>query len=189
MRTLIAMVLVVFMLTGCRSSGNMTEDDSVVRAQEQNAAASIDESISDFLTEQADARMMDMEEGKLARERGTNEDVRRYGRWMVDDQTILLKEIRKLAKSKKVKLPVKLSAEKQDGLAELTEKNGDEFDKKFLKMITIDHRRDVRKFKNAVTLKDKDVSDFASKYLPTIESHLAEAQRIKPGVPLLTSER
>jgi putative membrane protein len=157
-------------------------EDSVDMAQEKNEAASIDENISDFLTEAADARMMDIAEAKLAILRGTTPEIKKYGKWMVEDQRILLREIRTLAKAKKVTLPQDISTEKANGLSELEEKYDKEFDSKFIKMITIDHRRDVRKFKNAKSINDKEVSAFASKYLPVIESHLEKAKEIKTEI-------
>lgn len=167
----------------CKTS--IETEDSVDMAQDKNEEASIDENISDFLTEAADARMMDIAEAKLAIARGTTPEIRKYGKWMVEDQNILLKEIRALAKSKKVTLPQKISSEKEQGLTELEQKNNKEFDAKFIKMITIDHRRDVRKFKNARSINDKEVSAFASKFLPVIESHLEKAKEIKTDIAAL----
>jgi putative membrane protein len=170
------LVAVTFML--CKSTA-VEEEDSVVEAQEKNEAASIDESVSDFLTEAADARMMDLAQGKLAVKRGTTEDIRKYGELMVRDQTRMLEGIQRLAKAKRVSLPKKISDEKEKWLANLQEKSGKDFDRKFVQMITIDHRRDVRKFKNAGSIEDLDVAAFASKHLPTIEAHLQQAKEIK----------
>jgi putative membrane protein len=167
-------------LFSCKTSEEA--DDSVDEAQDKNAAASVDENISDFLTEAADARMMDIAEAKLAVARATTPEIKKYGAWMISDQNILLKEIRTLAKSKNVALPKRISHEKEQGLGELEKKTDKDFDEKFMKMITIDHRRDVRKFKNAQSIADRDVSAFASKYLPVIESHLERAKDIKQNI-------
>src|SRR5688572_33066010 len=72
-----------WMICSCSSS----ETDSVKQAQKQNQNSAIDEDISEFLTEAADARMMDLEQGKLAKERGTTAAIRQYGEWMITDQT------------------------------------------------------------------------------------------------------
>ena len=98
---------------------------------------------------------------------------------MVEEQTALLREIKTLAKSKNISLPQKLSYEKEEGLATLEGKIGKDFDEKFIKMMTIDHNRDVKKFKDAREVKDKDVQAFASKHLPAIESHLERIIEIK----------
>jgi putative membrane protein len=165
----------VLILSGCSSS----EKDSVKQAQEQNQNSAIDEDISKFLTEAADARMMGIEQGKLAKERATNASLRKYGERMISDQTKLLHEIRVLAASKNIVLPTTLSNDKADGLEDLKEKEGEDFDDKFLKMMRLDHKRDVNKFEDAMDFKDKDVKQFASNYLPVIESHLASLEEIQ----------
>jgi putative membrane protein len=162
-------------LSACSSS----DRDSVKQAQEQNQNSAIDEDISKFLTEAADARMMDIEEGKLAKERGTTPEIRQYGEWMITDQSRLLKELRVLAASKNIVLPNTLSNEKADGLEDLKEKEGEDFDDKFIKMITQDHKRDVDEFEDATDFKDKDVKKFAETNLPLIQSHLDKIQQIK----------
>ena len=125
----VSLFLVAVTLMLCKSTAVEEEEDSVVEAKEKNEAASIDESVSDFLTEAADARMMDLAQGRLAVKRGTTEDVRKYGELMIKDQTRLLDGIQKLARVKKVTLPKKISDEKEEGLSDLQEKTGKDFDK------------------------------------------------------------
>jgi len=139
-----------------------------------------DDSIK-FLMDAVDARLMDTEEGKLARERGTTEEIRSYGRWMMRDQSKLLEELRKLAAKKNVSLPKTISIKKSEGLEELKKYKGKEFDEKFTKMICIDHKRDVREFKKAARSKDEEIRAFASQYLPTIEAHLDRIREIEKG--------
>jgi putative membrane protein len=125
------------------------KNDSVKQAQEKNQNAAIDDEISKFLTEAADARMMDIELGKLAKVRGTTPEIRQYGDRMITDHTRLLQDLRTLAASKNIAVPAVLSNEKADGLEELKEEQGVEFDKKFMRMMTQDHKRDVRAFDDA----------------------------------------
>ena len=138
--------------------------------------------IEKFLVEMTDARLMDREEGRLAAERGTTKDIRDYGTWMVNDQTVLLEKLKKLAAVEKVTLPKKISAEKNDALKKLKEKTGPDFDDKFLGMIKIDHKRDVRKFREAAEFDNTNVSTFAKENLPTIEKHLSGVEAIKKSM-------
>jgi len=132
-----------------------------------------------FIREMADARMMDTEEGKLARDRGTTDAIKQYGEWMITDQAIILKALQSLASAKGVSLPDKLSREKAEGLADLKKEQGVDFDKKFMKMIVIDHKRDIKAFREAAESEDAAVKTFASKFLPVIESHLVKIEEIK----------
>lgn len=137
------------------------------------------EKVEIFLIEMSDARMMDLQEGMLATEKGTTQVIKDYGNLMVKDQSYLLNEIKKFAKSKNIVLPTKISDKKLKALTNLKEKKGRNFDKKFLKMITIDHKRDVIKFKKATSIGDQSTEEFAKKNLPMIESHLQKALEIK----------
>ena len=135
--------------------------------------------IKTFLCEMTDARMMDIEEGKVAAERGTIKEVKDYGNLMIKDQNYLLDELKKFAKTKNITLPTKISDEKLNGLKDLKEKSGKDLDKKFLKMISIDHKRDVRKFKKATEIDDQETKVFAKKHLPMIKSHLKKVCQIR----------
>lgn len=171
----ITLISIILFVSSCGSS----EKDSVKQAQTANQNSAIDEDISKFLTEAADARMMGVEQGKLAMTKGTTPAIKQYGEWMVTDQTRILKQLRVLAASKNISLPNTLSDKKADGLEDLKEREGEEFDEKFIKMMTIDHKRDVDDFEDATDYKDKDVQKFASTNLPIIESHLAKIKALK----------
>jgi putative membrane protein len=131
-----------------------------------------DEFVTDFIREMAEARLMDIEEGKIAQQRSTTKDLKSYGTLMVNDQTEMLREIKKLAVLKKVSLPNELGRDKTEGLKDLKEVHGKSFDKKFIKMMTIDHKRDVKRFERATHSSDADVQVFATRYLPYVQSHL-----------------
>ena len=131
-----------------------------------------------FLIEMTDARLMDREEGRQALVKGTTQEIKNYGQLMIEDQTFLLKELQKFAAAKKIALPTVISDKKQKGLEKLKEKSGADFDKKFIKMICIDHKRDVRKFEKAAKCDDSEVSAFASEHLPMIKSHLQKIKQI-----------
>ena len=91
---------------------------------------------------------------------------------MVKDQNRLYTIMKTLAVHKKIQLPIAISDEKKDGLKDLLEKKGTDFDDKFIKMMRIDHERDIRLFTNALHLKDDEIRAFAVKYLPLIQEHL-----------------
>ena len=146
--------------------------------EKKAAVKMVDKNIAAFLVKSADARMMGAQEGKLAVQKGTTKAVREYGALMVKDQTMLLKRIKALAANKKISLPLAIGEQKQDGKDDLMAKTGKEFDKKFMKMMKIDHERDVKLFKKATECSDPEVAAFAVKYLPVIEAHLNKVNKI-----------
>ena len=154
-----------------------------VRVERKNAAKAekgkVNKDIADFLVNAADGRMMGMKQGKLAVLKGTTSEIRAYGQLMESDQAKMLKVIKKLAKKRKITLPRIISAEKEDGFKDLTAKSEKAFDKKFIKMMKIDHKRDLKAFKNAREFNDPEIKAFAEEYLPMIQSHLDKLDGLK----------
>lgn len=161
----------------------ISQADPVDKANDSNAKKAdkklINEEVATFLVKSADARMMDAQEGKLAKTKGTSESIRSYGALMVKDQALLLQQIKKLAAARNITLPAAVANEKKDASTELSNEQGKDFDKKFIKMMIIDHERDVKLFRKAVSSDDKGISAFAGKYLPVIEEHLAKIEALK----------
>jgi len=142
----------------------------------------VDEIISEFIIESVDARLMDLEEGKVAMQRSTSKNLKEYGDLMIKDQSRMLEELKIIAERKQVKLPSSLSQEKAEGLVDLKKEHGESFDKKFIKMMILDHKRDVRKFERATKSNDADIKLFATKYLPVVQSHLEKIRTLKKKI-------
>lgn len=171
-KTIIGLILMMTLL----AMNARAQEDAVERANDANKekakANQVNKDVAEFLVAAADARMMDSKEGKLAITKGTTNEIQSYGQSMVKDQALMLEKIQQLAKARNISLPSSISNEKQDGYNDLAGKQGKEFDKKFCKMMIIDHKRDVKMFENAIDLNDPEVSAFAKNYLPMIQSHL-----------------
>jgi putative membrane protein len=170
--------LFFLLLAGCASS-----KDSVHQALQASDAVAPDKSRYDaqFLVEMTDARLMDFQEGRLAAHYGTTPAIRAYGRKMEHDQTVLLADLKRVAAETSVVLPKKVGAEKTGPLEDLRKLRGKKFDRTFISMITIDHRRDVEEFKKAsteISTVSQPVRDFAAAKLPLIQSHLDGAESL-----------
>ena len=77
----------------------------LVLSKDSETKSGVDEFVKEFITEMAEARLMDLEEGKIAQQKSTTKDLKSYGTLMVKDQTEMLQEIKKLAALKNVSLP------------------------------------------------------------------------------------
>ena len=175
--TFILMMTFFTLLTKAQESDPVKQAHSANRAKAEKNM--VDKKVAEFLVRAADARLMDTREGKLAIHKGTTKTIQQYGWTMVKDQALLLEKIRVLADSRNISLPVTISDEKQDGYDKLAEKEGKEFNDKFIKMMVLDHKRDVRLFENATDLNDPEITDFAKSFLPMIQEHLDTINRIK----------
>jgi putative membrane protein len=127
---------------------------------------------ANFLTHTADELMADIKEGKEARLKAVSTGIRNYGGSIVKENTLLLSRLQKLAHEKRFRLPSSTSKEKKEEFKELISKSGKDFDKKFLRMIKTDHKRDIRETKKAITFNNKLISVFAREQLPVLQSQL-----------------
>lgn len=120
-------------------------DDPLKAAESKNETkvdeGVVNEEVAEFLVKSADARLMDAEEGRLALKNGTTDVINRYGKLMINDQSMLLKKLNKLAASKKITMPTGISAKKEGGREDLAKESGTDFDDKFIKMMIIDHEK------------------------------------------------
>lgn len=180
MKRVIFYMFLIVLVAFIRLIGCSPEKDAVNNTNELNDQMAEDKltnrDVASFLVKLADARMMDSQEGWLAAEKGSSMEVKSYGKLMMKDQEELLSEIKKLAKKKNVALPPTIGHKKERGRNNLADEGDKDFDRKFIKMMTIDHERDVKLFRKATESKDADVRAFAKRYLPMIESHLEKIQ-------------
>jgi putative membrane protein len=138
-----------------------------------------DDDAPTFIVNMADARLMDREEGRLAAGYGSTQEIRDYGTLMVKDQETLYAELKQLAASKNITLPGSISEKKSKALEKLGTFRGKKFDRKFLKMMKIDHKRDVRRFEKATAFDDAATKAFAQKYLSMIQRHLEAVKKLQ----------
>jgi putative membrane protein len=177
-----------------------TNDNKVVKSQKQTSEAETantvksdfvsmdlptrektkaDEAVIDFLQEITEGRLMDLEEGKTAQQRATTRALKDYGSLIAKDQAEMLENLQKIAVRKRVSIPSWVGPEKAEALNELKELHGKFFDKKFIKMMMIDHKRDIKKLENAIQYGDADIQVFATRYLPVVQSHLDQIKALK----------
>ena len=150
------------------------------------AADAPSESDRKFVMSAARGGELEVTLGKLAVEKATSEDVKKFGQTMVDDHSKANEELKALAESKKIDLTkAQENAKKRgDGISQKFRKlEGAEFDKAYMAVMVKDHEQDVKEFeKQAKSGEDADIKAFAEKTLPTLQSHLTTAKEIQEKV-------
>lgn len=142
-------------------------------------AASVDANTKDFMEKAAQGGMMEVALGNDAVNKASSQDVKDFGKMMVDDHTMLNNKMKAMATNKNVMLPAAVSADQQKEMDELNKKTGKDWDKSYVKMMVNDHKKDIADFKKAAgNLKDADVSQFAKDALPTLQKHLDAIEKI-----------
>ena len=136
-----------------------------------------------FVKEAATGGMAEVELGKLATDKASSGDVKKFGQRMVDDHGKANEELKTLAQNKNITLPTALDAKAKATVDRLSKLNGEAFDRAYMQEMLKDHRKDVNAFRTESTSgKDADVKAFASKTLPTLEEHLKLAQETNRAV-------
>jgi len=146
----------------------------------------------DFMTKAAQGGMAEVQLGQLAQQNGESQQVKDFGQRMVTDHSKANDELKQLATQEGVALPTSLDAKDEATMKRLEKLHGAAFDKAYMRDMVNDHRKDVAEFKHeAKTGNNQAVKDWASKTLPTLESHLSEAEKVAPtaGAKSAMSER
>ena len=136
-----------------------------------------------FVTDVAQINMAEVELGKLATDKASNEQVKKFAQRMTDDHTKAGDELKTLAQQKTITLPTELDAKHKALSDRLTKLSGEGFDRAYMQAMVSGHRQAVNMFRmESRSGKDPDVKQWAAKTLPTIEDHLKQAQEIARGV-------
>src|SRR5664279_3837650 len=113
----------------------------------------VDQSTKDFATDAATGGMMEVELGKLAEQKAASQQVKDFGKMMVDDHTKINDDLKTMASKKNIDLPAS---------------------------VTDDHKKDIDACKKAESkVDDNDFKNFITNSLPTLQKHLDAIQSIK----------
>ena len=130
-----------------------------------------------FVKEAAAGGMMEVELGKIAVDKGSNDKVKAFGRQMQEDHGKANEELKALAASKEVKIPTALEGKQKKTVDRLSKLSGADFDRQYMRTMIEDHKEDLKAFqREADKAKDPDVKQFSSKFAPMIKKHLEMAQ-------------
>jgi putative membrane protein len=176
--------------SGCDSGQRNT--DAVETAEESNenkaegmggTAEDRMEDASEFAVKAANGGMMEVELARLASTKATSQDVKTFAQKMMDDHMKANDELQSLATQKNITLPAALSDESKNNVERLSKLSGAEFDREYMEFMVDDHEEDVEMFRKAANdSKDAEIKSFASKTLPTLESHLEMAKQTRDKV-------
>ncbi len=149
----------------------------------RHSAQPISGSDQQFVLQTAEDELFEVELGKLATRQASTHQVKEFGQRMVSDHTKSGDNLSKIASSKGISLPSHLgknSKEIRDRLAKLS---GSQFDNAYMAEMLKDHKVDLEKFQQASqSVGDPELKQFAEKTLPTLQSHLKQAESIAPDL-------
>ena len=136
-----------------------------------------------FMEDAAKGGMHEIQMGHLGIERGQSQAVKGFSQRLINDHSMANQELAELAKQKGVSLP---GDDAKMVSMPIETKTGADFDREFGRAMIEDHRKDISAFeKEASSGSDPELKNWASKTLPTLRAHLAEAQALALPEPKL----
>jgi putative membrane protein len=134
-----------------------------------------------FVRQAAEGGMTEVAKGRIAAQKGSHEDVKRFGQRMVDDHTKANDELKSIAGGKNITLPGETpKPPMQAAIAKLEKLDGAAFDRAYVDDQIRDHDKTIALFeREAKSGKDAELKAFAAKTLPTLKEHRTMVQELK----------
>jgi putative membrane protein len=151
---------------------------------------------ADFAKDAAIGGRFEVDMGKTAQSKGQSQDVKDFGKRMVDDHGKANDKLTAVAKDLKITLPSALDQKHKDTVDQLSKLSGDQFDRDYVAEMVKDHQADAAAFQKEISAgTNAQLKAFASETLPTVQQHLKMAQDIQSklgpprtaGAPATTS--
>lgn len=152
-------------------------------AQEMGDSAAFAEEDSKFAVDAANGGLAEVQLGKIAQDKGSSPKVKEFAKMMVADHTKANDELKKLAESKNITLPTAAGEEMQKATADISAKNGNDFDKAYIAQMVKDHEKTVKLFEDGQkNVKDAEMKAFIGKTLPVLKTHLDHVKNLDKTV-------
>jgi putative membrane protein len=135
-----------------------------------------------FVKEAAIGGLMEVELGKLAAEKGSSDEVKKFGQKMVDDHTKANDQLKEAAAKSSIPVPSALDSKHQGKVDKMSKLSGPAFDKAYLKDMKKDHDKDISDFQSeAQNGSDPNIKQFATATLPVLQEHRTMLTSIESG--------
>jgi putative membrane protein len=182
--------LAVALLQACSGSKSTTNSDSTAVKTDSSTtttvktdSASMVMADTTFAAKAAVGGMAEVALGKIAVEKGSDAQVKDFGKMMTMDHGKANAELMSIAKAKNIMLPLGLDAEhqaKSDSLSKLT---GADFDKSYVKAMVEGHQKTLALMNSeASNGKDAELKAFAAKTAPVVQMHLDHILKIQSSL-------
>ena len=130
----------------------------------------------DFVDEASAKGIAEVETSKLALQKSTSPDVKKFAEQMIADHTAANKELAAIAQKKELKVADEAALTAKAKSYILKHKEGENFDKAYAEGQVAAHKDTIKLFNQAVVSPDAELAAFAKATLPKLEHHLHMAQ-------------
>lgn len=133
-----------------------------------------------LLKDIAQANIAEIESGKLALDKSSNDGIKKFAQMMVDDHGKALTDVQALASTKGVTLPTEPDMKHKAVAVEFKALKGSTFDSRYVKQAGVGDHEATEKLlkKTQAKAKDADLKALATKMLPVVDGHLQHAHEL-----------
>jgi putative membrane protein len=132
----------------------------------------------EFINQAWNINTTEMRLGDIAKDNAANDDVKAFGKQMVEDHKDLNKDLTKLAEDNGAGVPTELDPKNQEMINQMSNLHGDEFDKKYMSAMISGHREAFDMFdKKGKEADQTPVDKWAADTAPKIHHHLEMATK------------
>ncbi|KIQ03537.1 MULTISPECIES: DUF4142 domain-containing protein [Pseudomonas] len=133
----------------------------------------------DFAEEASAKGIAEIETGKLALEKGTRDEVKKFAQTMVDDHTRANEELKALAEKKQLKISTDADLMNQAKAKILQVREGESFDDAYANNQVEAHEQAIELYEKAAASEDAELSAWAKEVLPKLKHHLEMARDLR----------
>jgi putative membrane protein len=132
-----------------------------------------------FLKDAMQGNLAEVQMGQLAQQKGQSDAVKSYGQMLVTDHSANNERAKQLADQNEITAPGEPSAKQKAAYDKLNKLSGAAFDRRFTKMMVMDHKKDIAMFKREAAKKNDPLAQYASDTLPVLQKHLDAAEKLE----------
>jgi putative membrane protein len=132
-----------------------------------------------FVSKALEGGMAEVQLGQLAAQKSQSDDVKQFGQKMVTDHTQMGDQMKPVAEQLGIKPPSEPSKKDRKEMQKLQGLTGQDFDREYITMMVMDHRKDLKDFKEeAQSANDPKVKQAAAQGVDVISQHLQMIEQI-----------
>lgn len=137
-----------------------------------------------FAKKAAQGNMAEVAMGKIATQNAQSDDVKKFGRRMIDDHSKAEQDLEGIASKNNLTLPNDISSMQKAEQQRMEKLKGAAFDRAYMQMMVKDHVKDVAEFKKEAnnTAANGDLRDYAKRTYPVLDDHLTNAKAVNDAL-------
>jgi putative membrane protein len=171
-----------FVLAGILAAAAVSATPTMARNEAPRAEQTAVKDQKAFIREAIQGNLAEIDTGKLAQRRSSNEAVKAFGHTLVEDHSAANEKARKIAQDLKVTPPGRPSLKQRVVYGKLVLLRGATFDRQFARDMISGHQKAIAAYRAQAQGGVEPTASMAKETLPTLEKHLEMAQRLQTEV-------